>query len=141
MAPHDGLALIGLALIGLGAGFLAGLLGIGGGVVLVPALVLFLGFDQHVAQGTSLVVIIPAALSGSWTHHRSGRLVLRDALLLAVGGVAGAAAGSVLALSLDDELLRRLFGLFLLGIAARILVSRGSPQRRDVPSEEPREVA
>lgn len=137
MTPHDGFELFGLAVIGLGAGFLAGLLGIGGGVVMVPALVLFLGFDQHVAQGTSLVVIIPAALSGSWTHHRSGRLVLRDALLLAGGGVLGAAAGSLFALSLDDDLLRRLFGMFLLAIAARILVSKGSLRRR----EEPREVA
>ena len=122
--------LIGLALIGLSAGFLAGLLGVGGGVVMVPAMVLFLAFDQHVAQGTSLVVIIPAALSGSWTHHRNGRLFLRDALLLAAGGVIGAAFGSVFALSIDDVLLRRLFGVFLMATAVRILVSKGVLRRR-----------
>lgn len=142
MTPHDGIEIVGLVLIGLSAGFLAGLLGVGGGVVIVPAMVLLLGFDQHVAQGTSLVVVIPAALTGSWTHHRNGRLVLRDALLLAMGGVVGAGAGSILALSLDDGLLRRLFGLFLLITAARILVSRGAlPRRRGGAPAEPEEVA
>lgn len=125
MTTLDQLPLLaGLVATGLAAGFLAGLLGVGGGVVLVPAMVLALGFDQHVAQGTSLVVIIPAALSGSWTHHRKGRLVLRDAALLAAGGVVGAVLGSAFALSLDDVLLRRLFGLFLLAIAARMLLPR-----------------
>jgi hypothetical protein len=124
--------LAGLVATGLAAGFLAGLLGVGGGVVLVPAMVLALGFDQHVAQGTSLVVIIPAALSGSWAHHRDGRLVLRDAALLAAGGIVGAVLGSVFALSLDDVLLRRLFGVFLLGIAARMLVPRFLGMRRGV---------
>jgi uncharacterized membrane protein YfcA len=121
--------LLGLVAIGLAAGFLAGLLGVGGGVVLVPAMVLFLGFDQHVAQGTSLVVIIPAALSGTWTHHRAGRLTLRDAAVLAAGGVVGAALGSVFALSMDDVLLRRLFAIFLLAISLRILASRPQPER------------
>jgi uncharacterized membrane protein YfcA len=123
MTPDVGYvaALIG---IGLAAGFLAGLLGVGGGIFLVPAMVLLLGFDQHVAQGTSLVAIIPAALTGSWTHHRRGRLQLRDAAALAAGGVGGAVLGAVFALSLDDELLRRLFGLFLLASAARILVPK-----------------
>ncbi|MGH2455046.1 MAG: sulfite exporter TauE/SafE family protein [Candidatus Limnocylindria bacterium] len=110
-----------LLAVGLAAGFLAGLLGIGGGILLVPAMVLLLGFDQHVAQGTSLLVIIPAGLLGSWTHHRHGHLVLRDALLLAAGGVLGAVGGSFLALSLDDQLLRRLFAFLMVGVAVRLL--------------------
>ena len=114
-------ALIG---IGLTAGVLAGLLGIGGGVLMVPAMVLITGFDQHVAQGTSLLVIIPAAALGSFTHHRHGRLALRDAAGLAVGGVLGALLGSFTALSLDEDLLRRLFAVLLLVIAARMLVTR-----------------
>ena len=92
---------------------------------MVPAMVLLLGFDQHVAQGTSLVVIIPAALSGSITHYRNGRTSLRDAALLAGGGVLGATLGSVLALSVDDTILRRLFALFLLAVAARMILTRG----------------
>ena len=114
-----------LALVGVAAVFLAGLLGIGGGIVMVPAMVLLFGFDQHVAQGTSLLVILPAALAGSYTHHRNGRLVLRDAVLLAAGGVIGAVLGSVFALSLEDVLLRRLFAVFLLLSALRMLLPKG----------------
>jgi len=120
----DPLTLAALLAIGLAAGFLAGLLGIGGGILIVPALVLLLGFDQHLAQGTSLVVIIPAALAGSVTHYRRGRLQLRDAAFVAAGGVVGAAIGSLSALSLDDLLLQRLFAVVLLVVAVRMLVPR-----------------
>jgi uncharacterized protein len=117
--------LVALGVIGTTGGFLAGLLGIGGGLLMVPAMVLLLGFDQHVAQGTSLVVIIPAALAGTATHYRNGRVSVRDAAFLAVGGVAGAAIGSVSALSIDDVLLRRVFGVFLLVVAAQLVLGRG----------------
>ena len=121
-----------LLAIGLAAGLLAGLLGIGGGVLMVPAMVLITAFDQHVAQGTSLLVIIPAAAAGSVTHHRNGRLALRDAGAVAVGGVLGALLGSVAALSLDEELLRRLFALLILAVAARMLLTRRhEPQPRE----------
>jgi uncharacterized protein len=123
----DALTLLSLLAIGLGAGFLAGLLGIGGGVLIVPALVLLLGFDQHVAQGTSLVVIIPAALLGSWTHYRHGRLDVRDAAVVGAGGIVGAAVGSLSALSIDDQLLQRLFAIVLIAVALRMIWSRRSP--------------
>ena len=130
MTPVEILALLA---IGLTAGLLAGLLGIGGGVVMVPAMVLIMGLDQHVAQGTSLLVIIPAAAFGSFTHHRHGRLALRDAAALAVGGVLGAVFGSVTALSLDDQLLRRLFAILIVGVAVRLLMTRRtSPEPTDV---------
>jgi uncharacterized protein len=136
VTPLDAAVLAG---IGVTAGVLAGLLGIGGGLVMVPAMVLLLGFDQHVAQGTSLVVIIPAALSGSITHYRNGRTSLRDAALLAVGGVLGATLGSVLALSVDDTILRRLFAVFLLAVAARLILTRDRGRRsaEAVPIVEP----
>ena len=121
MTPTEILALLA---IGLTAGVLAGLLGIGGGLLMVPAMVLIMGLDQHVAQGTSLLVIIPAAAFGSFTHHRGGRFVLRDAAALALGGVLGAVLGSVTALSLDETLLQRLFAVFLLIVAARLLMTR-----------------
>ena len=98
-------------------------------------MVLLLGYDQHVAQGTSLVVIIPAALTGSITHYRKGRVSLVDAGLLAAGGILGAALGSALALSVDDALLRRLFGVFLLVVAAQLVLGRG--RRRSEPPEAP----
>jgi uncharacterized membrane protein YfcA len=127
------LDLLALGAIGLAAGFAAGLLGVGGGIVMVPAMVLVLGFDQHVAQGTSLVVIIPAALAGSVTHYRNGRVSLRDAALLAAGGIGGAVLGSVSALSIDDTILRRLFGLFLLVVAAQMVLGRGR-RRSETPN-------
>jgi len=127
--PIDVPAAAALLGIGVAAGFLAGLLGIGGGVLLVPAMVLLLNFDQHVAQGTSLLVIIPAAAAGSWTHHRHGRLKLRDAASVAAGGVIGAAVGSLFALGIDDELLRRLFAAILIVSAARMVW----PKRASVP--------
>ena len=128
MTPLEIGALLGIGLV---AGFLAGLLGIGGGVVLVPAMVLLLGFDQHLAQGTSLLVVIPAAATGAWTHHRSGRWTWRDAGALAAGGVIGASLGSLSALALDDEVLRRLFAVLLLGIALRMLLVRPRTQSAD----------
>jgi uncharacterized protein len=128
VTPFD---LLALGAIGLAAGFAAGLLGVGGGIVMVPAMVLVLGVDQHVAQGTSLVVIIPAALAGSVTHYRNGRVSLRDAALLAAGGIGGALVGSISALSVDDTVLRRLFGAFLLIVAAQLMLGR-----RLQPSED-----
>lgn len=139
MSPEQVLELVQLVVIGLAAGFLAGLLGIGGGVFLVPAMVLIMGFDQHIAQGTSLLVMIPAALTGSYTHYRKGRLVLRDAFTLGAGGIIGAFLGAVLALSLEDELLRRLFAAFLLVVAVRILLPKDvfRRDRSQAPAADP----
>jgi uncharacterized membrane protein YfcA len=117
--------ILALVAIGLTAGLLAGLLGVGGGVVLVPAMVLLLAFDQHIAQGTSLLVVIPAALTGSWTNYRRGRFRLRDAGILAAGGIVGAAIGSSVALGFDELLLRRLFALLLLVLGVRMLLPAG----------------
>jgi uncharacterized membrane protein YfcA len=117
--------ILALVAIGLTAGLLAGLLGVGGGGVLVPAMVLLLAFDQHIAQGTSLLVVIPAALTGSWTNYRRGRFRLRDAGILAAGGIVGAAIGSSVALGFDELLLRRLFALLLLVLGVRMLLPAG----------------
>ena len=87
-------------------------------------MVLLLGFDQHVAQGTSLVVIVPAAMIGTWTHYRRGTIRPRDALLVAAGGVVGAAIGSLSALSIDDTLLQRGFAVVLLVVAVRMLLPK-----------------
>jgi len=125
--PADPLTILTLLAIGVAAGFLAGLLGVGGGILLVPAMVLLLGFDQHVAQGTSLVVIVPAAMIGTWTHYRRGTIRPRDALLVAAGGVIGAAIGSLSALSIDDTLLQRGFAVVLLVVAVRMLLPKRPP--------------
>jgi uncharacterized protein len=131
----DPLTIAALLAVGVAAGFLAGLLGIGGGIIMVPAMVLLFGFDQHVAQGTSLLVIIPAAAAGSWTHYRRGRLDLRVAAFVAAGGVVGAVVGSLSALSLEDALLQRLFAVILFVVAVRMFL------RRPAPDDEPLETA
>ena len=87
------------------------------------------GFPQHLAQGTSLVAIIPTALVGAATHQRQGNVVWRAALLMGGAGVLGAVAGAFIAISLPQGLLARLFGAFLIFSAWRIL-----PRARRVDS-------
>lgn len=115
------MTVVGLVLIGLTAGALATALGIGGGVVFVPALVVLLGFSQHLAEGTSLAVIVPTTLIGTWVHHRHGRIEWRTALTVGGFGILGGVAGSRLALSLDADVLRRMFAVLLIIVAARLL--------------------
>ncbi|HEY0494044.1 MAG TPA: sulfite exporter TauE/SafE family protein [Candidatus Dormibacteraeota bacterium] len=114
------LIVIGLAL-GLVAGVGSGLLGIGGGAIMVPAMVVLLGLSQHVAQGTSLAVIIPTAISGSITHFRMGNVRLATAAWLSVGGIMGAVVGALAALAAPDEALRLLFGGYLAFTGVRML--------------------
>lgn len=102
-------------LVGMAAGALSGLMGVGGGVILVPAMVMLFGFTQHAAEGTSLLVIIPTAIVGSTRHARHGYTDWRLAALLGVGGIVGAWVGADVALRLDAELLQRMFAIFLLG--------------------------
>lgn len=119
----DGTRYAGLVALGLGAGGLAGLLGVGGGVIMVPALVLLFGADQHVAEGTSLLVIVPTALLGALRHARAGYTDWRLGLALGAGGVFGGPFGARLALGVDDGILARLFGVFLLIVATQLIVA------------------
>ena len=117
----DAAALGGLLLLGAAAGFASGLLGIGGGVLMVPALVLLFGVSQQLAQGTSLAVIVPTGLVGAITHAGMGNVELRIAGLLAAGGVSGAVAGAALAVHLPQPPLRVCFAVYLMAVAARLL--------------------
>jgi uncharacterized protein len=110
---------IGVAL-GFLAGVLAGLFGVGGGVLFVPALSLALGLDQLTAQATSLLAMLPVVAVGTWRQRKYGHVRLRPALWLGIGGVAGVAAGGFLALSLPEHVLERLFGVLLVGVAAQL---------------------
>jgi uncharacterized membrane protein YfcA len=113
---------------GLVAGAYAGLLGVGGGIVMVPAMVLLLGVDQQVAQGTSLLVIIVAAVAGTVANQRRGLLDRRVSLLLGAGGVAGSVVGALLALRVFDEaVLRRVFAVVLIVVGLRLARARPSP--------------
>ncbi|MGE5176482.1 MAG: TSUP family transporter [Hyphomicrobiales bacterium] len=119
--------------VGLGVGFLAGLLGIGGGTILVPLLVLAQGVPQHVAQGVALLMIVPVGLVGALTYARSGHVAGRDLPGLLVGGAAGAFFGAQLAQSLRGPTLSRLFAVFLIAVAARMIF--GKPRARTAPAE------
>ena len=118
--------------VGLVSGVLSGLLGIGGGAVMVPAMVLFMGLSQHLAQGTSLAVIIPTALSGAITHYRMGNIKPRTAGVLSATGVLGAAAGALLAVAAPDQALRAVFGLYQALTGLRML--RGPKPQPEVPT-------
>ena len=115
------MTVVALIALGLAAGVLAATLGVGGGIVFVPALVALFSFAQHEAQGTSLAVIIPTTFVAAAVHARAGRVDWRIAAALATGGVAGGLLGAVTALSLDDTVLRRLFAGFLVLMAFRML--------------------
>jgi uncharacterized membrane protein YfcA len=108
-----------ILLLGLAAGVLVGLLGIGGGTLLVPALVYFLRMDQHVAQGTSLFVLLAPIGLGALREYWKQELVdLRAGILCAVGMLVGAYAGSLIAVPMGTKHLKGLFGCFLILSAA-----------------------
>jgi uncharacterized protein len=112
---------IGAILIGLAGGVVAGLLGVGGGVLFVPGLVILLGLGQHQAEATSLLAIIPVALVGTYTQDRYGNVRRGDALLLGALSLAGAVAGVALANSLSGPLLRDGFAVLMVLVAAQLV--------------------
>lgn len=106
-----------LVILGLITGFLSGLLGIGGGIIIVPALVLGLNMPQHAAQGISLLLIVPTVLSGLIAYHRKGLVDYRMAGILAIGSIVGAVIGADFVRYIPGALLKKIFGavLVLLG--------------------------
>jgi uncharacterized protein len=106
--------------IGLLAGALGGLFGVGGGLIFVPALVLLFGLGQVEAEATSLLAIIPVVVAGTWRQHLYGNVRWRAALVIGITAVAGVELGVLTAKSLPEETLQRLFGLLLLVIAAQL---------------------
>ena len=109
------------AAAGLLTGLLSAIFGVGGGQIVIPFMVLVLGTSQHVAEGTSLLVIVPTSLVGAWAHSRRGYVSWRAAALLAVGGVFGAVGGALVAVKTDPLVLRRIYAVFVLFVAYRFL--------------------
>jgi hypothetical protein len=106
--------------IGLVGGVLAGLFGVGGGIVFVPTLTLALGLTQIHAGASSLLAIVPTAIVGSWRQYRYGNVDVRAAALLGLASIAGVQLGVRVAESLPEATLRRLFGILLLFTAGHI---------------------
>jgi uncharacterized membrane protein YfcA len=120
-----------LLLIGLGAGVLSGLFGIGGGVVIVPALIFIARMQPQSATGTSLAaLLLPVGALGAWEYYKTGNLNLGAGLLVALGLFVGAGVGARLALQLSPAGMRRAFAVFLALIAVRMWFS-GDEDRAD----------
>lgn len=118
----DAQMLIILILIGLIAGLLSGIVGIGGGIIIVPALVYFVGFSQRQAQGTSLaILLLPIGLLAVMQFYKAGYVNTRATAIIALAFVAGSYFGSKVALSVPQESLKKVFAVLLLVIAAKIL--------------------
>lgn len=108
-------------LIGVAAGVLAGLFGVGGGILFVPTLALVLGLTQLHAEASSLLAILPTALVGTWRQRRYGNVDLRAAAWIGVASVGGVQIGVLLAESLPENVLRKLFGALILLTAGHIV--------------------
>src|SRR5947199_72836 len=123
-----------LLAIGLVAGVFSALFGVGGGIIVVPLLVLVLGLTQVHAEATSLLAILPTVLVGAWRQHRYGNVDWRAGLLVGFGSVAGVEGGVQLAKALPEDTLRRLFAVFMLFVAAN-LAWRAFRPKPPYPSE------
>lgn len=117
--------IIALIVIGLLAGILSGIMGVGGGVVMVPLMILLLGFNQHEAQGTSLAVLaVPVTFLAAYNYYNEGFVNWKYAALIAVFFIVGGYVGSKMAVNLDQKTLRRIFGGILLVISVKLLLGK-----------------
>lgn len=117
--------ILSLMLIGILAGVLSGLVGVGGGIIMVPLLVMFFSFNQHQAQGTSLAVLaVPVTAVAVFNYYKEGQLNLKYAAIIAVFFVVGSIVGSKFALTLDQKVLKKIFAVVLVLIAGKMLLEK-----------------
>ena len=111
-----------LILLGLLAGVFSGLIGIGGAIIIVPSLVLLLGLSQHMAQGTTLALMVPPiGLLAAWTYYKAGFVDLKMAGLICIGFFIGGLLGAEIATIIPDQLLRKIFGVVLLLVSLKMI--------------------
>ncbi len=114
-----------IAAIGLAGGIASGILGIGGAVIMIPALVLIAGFDQHTAQGTTLCAMIPPiGILAAFEYYRAGYADIKTAAIIAAVFIIGAYIGSKAAVRLQPVMLKRIFGFVLLYISVRMIAGK-----------------
>lgn len=123
--------IVGAILLGLAAGLMAGMLGIGGGALFVPGLVLFLGLAHVEAEATSLLAIVPVALVGAWRQHRYGNLRVREGLTVGVVAIPGAIVGVVLVNTLPERVIEVAFAGLLVFVAWQLARPRPAPEPDD----------
>lgn len=109
-----------IALLGVLAGVISGLFGVGGGIIFVPALTLILGRHQLQAEATSLAAIVPVAIAGSWRQHRADLVRWQTAAIMGLTSIVGVLVGAELATSLSNKALERAFGVFLVASAIQL---------------------
>jgi uncharacterized membrane protein YfcA len=120
-----------LILVGIAAGILGGLVGIGGGIIIVPSLVYFLSFSQKAAQGTSLgLLLLPVGILGVLQYYKQGHVDFKIVGLIAIGFLAGSYLGSKVALSLPHDTVKKIFAVLLIVIAIKMLFF-DKPHRED----------
>ena len=111
-----------IVLVGLAAGILSGLVGVGGGIIIVPALIFLLGFSQHQAQGTSLgILLLPAGIFAAINYYKQGYIDIKVVLILFVGFLAGGYLGSKISLNLSESVIKKIFAIVLIFIAGKML--------------------
>ncbi len=111
--------------VGLAAGFLSGLVGVGGGIIIVPTLVYFLGFSQHAAQGTTLFMfLLPIGILGVMNYHKEGYVDWKTALIICSTFVAGSYFGSKLAVSIDQAMVKKIFGGIVIVMGLKMLLEK-----------------
>jgi len=114
-----------LLAVGLLAGFLSGMVGIGGGIIIVPVLVYFLGFTQHQAQGTTLFMfLLPIGILGVMNYHKQGYVDFTTAFIICVTFVFGSYFGSKLAISLDQKMIKQIFGAIIILLGIKMLMGK-----------------
>src|ERR1700748_2699354 len=114
-----------LVIIGLTAGFMGGIIGLGGGIILIPAMVIFLAMDQRMAQGTSIAIMLPPiGLFAVFNYYKAGYVNVKYALVIAIVFTIGGYLGSKLALNIPAGTLKKIFALLLLIIAAKMVFTK-----------------
>lgn len=111
-----------LILIGLAAGMLGGMVGVGGGIIIVPALIFFLGFSQKMAQGTSLgILLLPVGILGVMQYYKQGQVDLRVVAIISLAFFVGSFYGSKIALALPQETVKKIFAILMLVVAIKMI--------------------
>jgi len=114
--------ILGLFLVGIIAGYFSGLIGIGGGVIIVPALVLLFGFSQHTAQGTTLALLIPPiGILAVLSYYQKGFVDIKSAIIICIGFMLGGFIGGKMAVGISNNLLKNIFGVVPIILGVKML--------------------
>ena len=129
-----------LLLIGVGAGMLSGMIGVGGGIIIIPSLIYFLGFSQKMAQGTSLgMLMLPVGILAVIQYYKAGYVDYRAVAFVAMGFILGGWLGSKIALALPQETLKKVFAVILLVLSLKMLLEKrkiAEPQKSETVAEK-----